>query len=158
MLRVSLTVAGLLLSIAPSGAPAAPPSSGNGCSTVQLGTFGFVYLHNCRYTAKGPGRYTALTLNHWRISVNRDGQGFKTIVADGRPIAQVMPRERGGASLWAPNSGTIATQAGDIVDVAIYPDPFEFCMEEDENYFCDPDEEEPPISLPHVGYIEAFDA
>jgi hypothetical protein len=157
MLRAKIAVFALAVA-APltfSGADAAPAA---GCTTFQAGAFGNVWLHNCRYTATGPGVYQALTFNHWKISVNRNGEGFKTIVADGRPVVQLMPWDRGGASIWGPNSGTIATLPGDIVDVSIYPDPYQMCKKEEDNTFCDPEKDEPPISLPFAGYLEAHDA
>jgi hypothetical protein len=144
----TITAAVFVAGMFSTGAQAAP----GGCEvgqSVQAGALGFVALHNCRYTASGPGAYTAVAVSNWKISISRDGgASFKTILAGGDRVVQITPATMGGASVYAPNTGTIPTLAGDIVDVSIYPEPLKPV----------PGPGTPTVSLPYAGFAEAHDA
>lgn len=141
----------ILLITAMLGAPlaATPARAANGCrveQSVQLGTFGFVFLHNCRYQATGPGVFTAVTASGWRISISKDGGAtFPIVVARSRGLSQPVPDSMGATTVYAPGTGTIPSVAGDWVDVAIYPEGINV-----------PDAGR--LSLPFGGYAEAHDA
>lgn len=147
-LRSLLVIAAIVAAISPE-ASALPPET-NGCTTVQGGALGNVVLRNCRYIAAGPGAYTAVNVSNWKIAVSRDGgASFKTIIASGERVVGA-PASYGGGSIFAPGTGTIPTEPGDIVDVAIYPEALIV-----------PAPAPAPrvfVSMPYAGFIEAHDA
>ncbi len=145
-IRATLIAATIIAGTFAHGTAQAIPA---GCETstgAQAGALGFVALRNCRYVASGPGVFTAVAVSNWKIAVSRDGgTSFKTILERGERVVQILPATMGGASIYSPETGTIPTLAGDIVDLSIYPEPLE------------PAPGGPTISLPYAGYLEAHD-
>lgn len=100
MRKAAIGLAGITLALTLTPAQAEPA----GC--VALALVDPVTRGSCRYVATGPGRYTAVTANQWRIEVSKDGGTTWQFMA-------------GAAFPAIPEEGTLATVAGDLVNVAI---------------------------------------
>lgn len=129
MRKAAIALASLTIALALAPAQAEPA----GC--VALALVDPVTPGSCRYVATGPGRYTAATANQWRIEVSKNGGASWSFMA-------------GSAFPAVPEEGTLATVAGDLVNVAIaWPSA------------CQPHPLPPGCHrLPREGFVSAGDA
>ena len=99
-----------------------PARAASGCSVISPTQSG---QGNCRYIATGPGQYTVgAGINSWRIQVTRDNGLHWITLAAGRPLIDdrtpsVYPDDSQAPPIFIPAPGSIATQAGDLVDVSM---------------------------------------
>lgn len=99
----------LLVGFIAATLPAPAAAEATSCSVTAIGAA----PGNCRYRASGPGVYEVRTISGFRIMASADeGVSWRTLVAQtaipNQPLTGIAIRE-----------GTIATAAGDLVDVSI---------------------------------------
>lgn len=104
------------------GWPVSAGADPQGCSVVAPNPSGG---GNCRYTATGPGVYSARApIGGWRIMASSDGGQTWRTLAFGRPVIHDgTPGYPEPLPAWyLPDGGAIDTRFGDLVDVSMGKD------------------------------------